>query len=236
MQKILVIAKKELSAYFKSPIAYILLVIAISIFNILFFVIIDQNKEATLRDIFLVMEFIFLFIIPLLTMKIFSEEKSSGTWEFLITTPTPVAAVVWGKYLGSLVFFSILIALTFIYYLIIEIFGQPDRFAVLTGYFGLWLEGAMFIAIGTMTSAWTRNQIVSAISSYAIIFCLYLFLSLTKYVDGAVESVIVHLSTMSHSANFFIGLIQTEDLVYYLSGIIFCLIVTRLSVDASIWN
>ena len=102
------IAKKELSHYFKSPIAYIILVITITVFNMFFFIIIDNNQEATLRDVFKVMEFLFVFIIPLLTMKTFAEEKAAGTMEFLMTTPTKNSAIVLGKYLGSVIFFTLL--------------------------------------------------------------------------------------------------------------------------------
>ena len=112
MNKIITIAKKELKAYFGSPIAYIFLIITISIFNIFFFLIIDQNREATLRDVFKFMEFLFIFIIPLLTMKVFAEEKFTGTMEFLMTTPTTNTSIVLGKYLGSLIFFTLVVGLT----------------------------------------------------------------------------------------------------------------------------
>ena len=101
MNKVFAIAKKELTAYFKLPIAYIVLILTISVFNVFFYMIIDQNREASLRDIFKVMEFMFVFLIPLLTMKIFSEEKLTGTIEFLMTSPITNTAIVLGKYLGS---------------------------------------------------------------------------------------------------------------------------------------
>ena len=97
MNKSFVIAVKELKEYFKSPIAYIVLIGTISIFNIFFFLIIDQGQEVNLRDVFKIMEFLFIFIVPLLTMKIFAEEKFSGTMEFLMTTPTTNTAIVLGK-------------------------------------------------------------------------------------------------------------------------------------------
>ena len=173
MSKILAIAKNELKAYFKSPVAYIVLIITISVFNIFFFLIIDENQEATLRDVFKVMEFLFVFIIPLLTMRTFSEEKFSGTMEFLMTTPTTNTAIVLGKYLGSLIFFTLIIGITTSYYFIIEFFGQPERLTILTGYLGVWLEGALYVAIGILTLSWTKNQQVAAISSYVILFSLY---------------------------------------------------------------
>ena len=236
MNKIWAITKKELAAYFKSPIAYIILVITISVFNLFFFIIIDNNREATLRDIFKVMEFLFVFIIPLLTMKTFSEEKETGTMEFLMTTPTRNTAIVLGKYFGCFIFFTLMIALTSAYYFIIEFFGTPDRAAVLTGYLGVWLEGAMFIAIGLLISSLTRSQIVAAICSYIVLFLLYFSISFIQYTHGAAERIVRYVATLSHAENFAVGLITTTDLTYYLSSILFCLVLTRISIENRLWR
>jgi len=236
MTKIIIIAKKELAAYFKSPIAYIILILTISIFNIFFFMIIDENREVSLRDVFKVMEFMFVFLAPLLTMKTFSEEKLTGTMEFLMTTPTTNTAIVLGKYLGSLIFFTLLIIMTTVYYLIIEFFGRPDLLATLSGYMGVWLEGAFFLSIGILTSSWTRNQIVAAISSYTILFLLYFSSSFIKYFSGTAETVIRYISTLNHLENFAVGLVTTADLVYYLSGIVVCIVLTRFSIENRLWR
>lgn len=236
MNKILAIAKKELKTYFSSPVAYIVLIITISIFNIFFFMIIDQNREATLRDVFKAMEFLFIFIIPILTMKVFAEEKFTGTMEFLMTTPTSNTAIVLGKYLGSLIFFTLIVVLTLSYYFVIEFFGQPDRLAIFVGYAGLWLEGALFIAIGMLASSLTKNQIIAAMSSYVTLFLLYFSRSFIKYFSGIAETLIRYIGTWSHAENFFNGLITTADLVYYLSGIIICIILTRVSIENRLWR
>lgn len=236
MNKVFVIAQKELKAYFKSPIAYIILISTISIFNIFFFLIIDRNQEASLRDVFRVMEFLFIFIVPLLTMKTFSEEKSSGSMEFLMTTPTTNTEIVLGKYLGSLIFLTLIIGITSSYYFIIEFFGQPQVWVVLAGYVGIWLEGALFVAIGILTSSWTKNQIIAAMSSYVILFLLYFSISFLKYFSGIAEVLIRYIGTWSHAENFTVGLITVADLVYYLSGIIICLVFTRLSIENRLWR
>ena len=236
MRKIFAIAKKELKTYFKSPIAYIVLVITVTIFNIFFFLIVDENREASLRDVFKVMEFLFIFIVPLLTMKIFAEEKSSGTMEFLMTTPTTNTAIVLGKYLGSLMFFTLIMGMTLSYYFIIEFFAQPDRLTTLLGYLGVWLEGALFIAIGMLTSSWTKNQIIAAISSYVILFLLYFSITFMKYFSGPLEFLIRYVGTWSHAENFMIGLVTTADLIYFLSGIFICMILTRLSIENRLWR
>ena len=231
MNKSFVILRKELQSYFRSPLAYIILVATVGIFNIFFFMIIDQNNEATLRDMFKVMEFMFIFIIPLLTMKSFAEEKAAGTMEFLMTTPTKDGAIVLGKYLGSLAFVLIMITSGLIYYAVIEYFGHPDRGAVLSGFVGIILEAALFTAVGIMTSSWTKNQIVAAMSSYVILFLLYFTVSLVKYFHGVPEATIKYLGTWSHMEGLSAGLINASDLVYYLSGIVFCLLMTRLSLS-----
>jgi len=236
MNKAWAITKKELAGYFRSPIAYVVLFITISVFNVFFFLIIDSNREATLRDVFKVMEFLFVFIVPLLTMKTFAEEKAAGTMEFLMTTPTTNTAIVLGKYLGGLVFFTLIIILTSAYYLLIEYFGSPDRMAVLAGYGGVWLEGALFIAIGLLISSLTRSQIVAAICSYVALFILYFSMSFIQYTQGTAEIVIRYVSTLSHAENFGVGLITTADMVYYLSGIMFCLVLTRLSIENRLWR
>ena len=231
MNKIYFIAKKELLSNFKSPMAYIVLLLTISIFNIFFFMIIEQNREVSLQDVFQTMEFMFVFLVPLLTMRLLSQEKSSGTMEFLMTAPLSNSAIVLGKYLGILVFFSMIIAMTGIYFVIIEFFGQPDRLTTLSGFFGIWLEGAFFIAIGLMTSSWTQNQIVAAMSCYAILFALYFSISFTPYVSGPIEVFIQQLSTLKHLENFVAGIINPSDFIYYFSGIGLCLIITRISIE-----
>ncbi|MCA9405959.1 MAG: ABC transporter permease subunit [Candidatus Omnitrophica bacterium] len=236
MPKVIAITKKELAAYFKSPVAYIILVVTLVIFNFLFFMIIDQNREATLRDVFQAMEFIFLFIVPLLTMKVFAEEKNAGTMEFLMTTPTNNNVIVFGKYLGTLLFLSVLLLISVVYYGIIEFYAAPDWAATLSGFLGIWLEAALFLAIGMMTSSWTKSQVVAAITSYVILFFLYFSLTFVKYFTGSAETVIKYISTMTHSKNFFVGVITLTDLVYYLSGILFCLLLTRLSIETRLWR
>ena len=231
MNKIAAIIKKELSSYFKTPIAYILLVIAMVVFNIFFYVIIEENREATLRDVFKIMEFMFIFMIPILTMKVYSEERMSGTLEFLLTAPIKHSTIILGKYLGSLAFFTLLVALTGIYYLIIAVFGQPDHAAILTGYLGVWLEGALFIAIGLLCSSWTKNQIISAMCSYLFIFLLYFSLSFIQYTAETWEDLVRHISVTAHTENLFAGIITFVDLMYFISAIGVCLVLTNLSLQ-----
>lgn len=235
MPNIYFLAKKEMTTYFESPIAYVVLVLTLSIFNLFFFMIIDQNKEASLRDVFQLMEFLLVFLVPIMTMRLFSEEKSTGTMEFLMTAPVTNMEIVLGKYFGVLACFSVLISMTLVYYFIIEYFGSPDKVVVLSGYFGIWLEGALFLAIGMMASTWTNNQIVAAMTSYGILFLLFFAANFTPSIGGAfggsVETVIHQMGTSTHLSNLVAGVITVGDITYYVSGILFCIVVTRLSIE-----
>ena len=235
MKKIWVIAFKELTAYFKSPVAYIVLTVTVTVFNIFFFMIIEQNREATLRDVFKVMEFMFIFIVLILTMKVFAEEKFTGTMEFLMTSPTSNTVIVLGKYLGSVLFLTIILSVSLIYYFILEYFAHPDRLAILAGYLGIWLEGAFFMAVGVFMSSLTKNQIVAAMSSYIILFLCYLSISFIKYFSGLAQEVIRYASVWSHTERLFAGLIVTSDLIYFISGTLFLILLTRLNIENRLW-
>ncbi|MBU3002016.1 ABC transporter permease subunit [Paraglaciecola arctica] len=236
MSKIVALIKKELHGYFSSPIAYIILILMLSLFNVFFFLVIDQNREVSLRDVFQLMEFMLVFFIPLLTMRLFSEEKANGTMEFLQTAPLTQSMIVLGKYFSMLIFYSLLIALTLTYYFIVEYFGDPDPLGMLFGYLGIWLEGAFFIAVGLLASSWTSNQIIAAMVSYLILFLLYFATSFTQYLSGSAEQFLLQMSTHTHLENFAIGIITPSDVVYYLSGIVCCLALTRLSIDNRLWH
>ena len=236
MDKIVAIARKETTVNMKSPVSYILMCLAIIVFNIFFFIIIDENREATLRDMFTLMEFLFVFIIPLLTMKTVAHENETGTMEFLKTTPTTNTAIVAGKYLGVVIYFTTMLALTFPYYVIIEVFANPDRMAIFAGYFGIWLEGLFFLAIGVMTSVWTKSQVLAAMSSYILILALYFAKVGTKYLQGVPHDILSFLSVMGHSESFFQGLLTSSDIMYFISGTLFCLTIARLSTENRIWK
>ncbi len=231
MSKVICIAKKELSSYFKSPMAYIVLAMMISIFNIFFFLIIDQNREASLGDVFLVMDFMLIFLTPIITMRLFSEEKLTGTMELLMTAPISNTAIVLGKYIGVLTLFSIMIIITFFYYGVVEYFGQPDRLTILFGYVGVWLEGALFLSIGLMASSWTRNQIVAAMMSLSLIFLLYFSANISPHLTGSAETLFESISSLNHLENLVSGSFTVSDISYYFSGILVCLLITRVSIE-----
>jgi len=229
MNKIWAIAQAEFYGYFKTPLAYMISFIIVTIFNVFFFLLIDHNHEASLRDLFQVMEFLFVFLIPLITMKSFAEEKAMGRMEFLLTTPTSCLQIIFGKYLGCLAFFS-LITLTIPFYTIILCsFSKPDLGPILTGYIGVWLEGAFFISIGIMTSSWTKNQIIASISAYFFTFSLYFCITFTKYLSGPINTLAQQIATSTHVLHMARGIISLNDISYYITGIIFCLCITFIT-------
>lgn len=231
MSSIFSIAKKEMSSYFKSPTAYIVLVLMISIFNLFFFIIVDQNREVSLNDVFLVMGFMMVFLAPIITMRLFAEEKMAGTMEFLMTAPVSNTAIVLGKYLAVLALFSIMFFITLLYYFIVEFFGEPDRLTTAVGYLGVWLEGALFLSIGLMASSWTRNQIVAAMISLALMFLLYFSASITPFFTGSIGVLFENMSALKHLENFVSGSFTVSDFSYYLSGVFVCLLITRVSIE-----
>ncbi len=236
MHKLNAIIRKEIDYYFNSPMAYIILFLTITTFNVFFYLIIDHNKEATLDDVFRLMEFLFLFIIPLLSMRVFAEEKENGTMEFLMTTPTSNTMIVLGKYLGVLTFYSLIILTTLTYYFILAIFSSIGFVEAMTGYFGLWLEGAMFIAIGVFFSSLSSNQIIAGLLAYCGIFFLYFCSTLEKYVQGGAKTFLHYMSSLKHAENFAVGVVALSDLVYYVTGIILFIILTRISIEQRIWR
>ena len=231
MRKISAIIGKELKTYFKSPVAYLVLIITVSVFNVFFYMIIDENREASLRDVFKLMEFMFVFFVPILTMRIFAEENQTGTIEFLLTTPTTTKQIIVGKYLGSLIFISLIIVLTLPYYFIIRHFASPDGWEAFWGFVGVFLEVALFTALGVLASCCTKGQTTAAISSYVMNFTVYFSFSFIKYLSGPWEGFVRTFSTIPHLENFSVGFFSLADFVYYLSGIWFCLFLTKLIIE-----
>lgn len=236
MSKIFAIAVKELKSYFGSFLPYLVFILTVSTFNIFFYVIVDENQEATLRDIFKVMEFMFVFLVPLITMRSFSEEKALGTMEFLLTTPTRPSQIVWGKFWGSYLFFLMMASVIAIYYGIIASFAKGDLGASLTGFLGIALEGAFFISVGLWASSVTRSQTVAAMISYFVLFILYFSMALTKHWGAMGEKIIRQLGVFSHLDNLSAGLLNTSDIIYYISAIAVCLLWTNWNIDKRLWR
>lgn len=236
MRNILTIAGKELRSYFNSTIAYVFMVLflvlnAVFLFELQKFFVINQ---ATLRDFFGLVPIIFLFFVPAVSMRMWAEERKLGTLETLMTLPIRDWEAVVGKFLAGFVFLLITLALTFPLPIMVAALGNPDSGALFCGYLGLALLGGTYLAIGLWISSLTENQIVAFISAFVL--CLVLFIIgidiILTSVPGWLVPFFKSLSLGSHFSSIERGVIDSRDMIYYLSMIGFFLFLNVRSVEA----
>lgn len=236
MGNTLTILRRELGAYFNSPVAYIVISAFLLFSGGLFFSQVFLVKEATLRDFFGFASFISIFFAPAITMRLLAEEKRSGTLELLITMPVSDWEVVLGKFFAALGMFTVAVLLTITYPVTLSFMGELDWGAVVGGYLGLILMGAAYLAIGVMASSWTRNQVIAAIVAFAVTFSLYLCGKLLPILPSSLAPVLEYISLDSHFANISKGVIDTRDLIYYASLAGACLFLATRSLDSRRWR
>jgi ABC-2 type transport system permease protein len=254
MKNILVIFKKELKSYFASPIAYLLLGIFAVIFGFFFysatrfFVLqgmqmqmmgrgmpMDVN-EYVIRPLLTNASVIGLFLIPMITMRLYAEEKRSGTIELLMTSPVRDLEIVLGKWLAALVLYASILGVSGINIAILYAFGRPDWKPILVGYLGLILQGGCLLAIGIFISTLTRNQIIAGGATFAVCLMLWVLDWVSAYDQSAWAKVISYLSVVTHFEPFSKGVIDTKDVIFYLSMIFFGLFLTTRSVESLRWR
>jgi gliding motility-associated transport system permease protein len=232
----LTIARREMRAYFNSPVAYIVVTVFLVLAGYLFFTQALLGGQAEMRPLFDISPLLFVFFAPAITMRLLAEERRVGTFQLLITLPLRDRDVVIGKFLGALGLLATAIALTLFYPLTLSRLGDLDGGAVIGGYLGLLLMGAAYLGIGLMASAWTRNQIVAFIVAFAICFALFLMGRLGQLVPPALAPVIEYLSLTTHFENIARGVIDTRDVLYYASLIGACLFVAVQSLASRQWR
>ncbi len=217
MQIIWTIFKRELRAYFDSPIAYVVITVFLLFtgwfFTTNFFVV----GQADLRVIFGIIPFTFLFFTPAITMRLISEERKTGTMELLVTMPIPDIAIILGKYLAALALLVAMIIPTLVYGITVASLGDMDIGSALCGYLGLLLMGAAYLAIGTFGSALSVNQVVAFIISWVIVFAFFLFDKTLFLLPNWMVSFVEYLAIEYHFQNIARGVIDTRDIIYYLS-------------------
>jgi ABC-2 type transport system permease protein len=228
------IAARELAAYFESPVAYVFLVIFLLLTGVFTFTIggFFLRGEASLIAFFSFMPWLFLFLVPAIGMRLWSEERRLGTIELLLTMPVTTAQAILGKFLASWLFIAIALALTFPVVITVNWLGDPDNGVIASGYIGCLLLAGAYLALACMTSAITRNQVVSFI--IAVVLCLLLILAgftpvtelLSRWASPAVIEGIAGFSVLTHFYEFQKGMIDTRDLLYFLSVIAFALFTT----------
>lgn len=236
MGNTLTIWKKELGSYFNSAVAYIVITVFLLVSGYLFFSQVFLLGEATMRDFFGISPLIFIFFAPALTMRLLAEEKRSGTLEVLITMPVRDWEVVVGKFLAALSVLVVAILLTLAYPITLSRMGDLDWGTVTGGYIGLILVGGAYVSIGMMASSWTRNQVIAFIVAFGITFSLYLFGKLLPLMPARLAPVISYISLDAHFSNISKGVIDTRDLIYYLSLIGACLFMAKQSLDSRRWR
>ena len=254
MRNVLVIFKKELKSYFASPIAYLLLTIFAVIFGFFFysatrfFVLqgmqmqmmgrgmpMDVN-EYVIRPLLTNASVIGLFLIPMITMRLYAEEKRSGTIELLMTSPVRDLEIVMGKWLAALVLYSSILGVSGINLGILYAFGRPDWKPIVVGYLGLLLQGGCLLAIGIFISTTTKNQIIAGGATFAVCLMLWVLDWVSAYDQSAWAKVIAYLSVVTHFEPFSKGVIDSKDVIFYLSMIFFGLFLTARSVESLRWR
>ena len=241
MKNITTIAVKELYTYFVSPVAYFVLFIFMVVSGFFFswmLLSMSVNSDPSalvMESVFGIMSFLLLFFVPAMTMKLFAEERKSGTIELLLTSPITDVEVVLGKFLAGWLLLTIMLLLTLLFPLLITPFGDPDIGPIISGYLGLLLLGSAFISLGVMISSMSKNQIVSALTSFGILLFLWVAGSLSNR-WGGLGDLLAYLSLSDHFQDFARGVVSLKHAVYYLSFTTVCLFVTVKSVESSKWR
>lgn len=230
------IAKRELTSYFASPVAYVVIVIFLLLSGFFTFMIggFFERGEASLVSFFPWHPWLYLFLVPAVGMRLWSEERRLGTMELLLTMPiTPWQAIV-GKFVASWLFLALALALTFPVVMTLAYLGNPDFGALFSGYLGSFLLAGAYLAISCLTSAFTRNQVISFIIS--VVACLFLILAgwppvtnmLTQVLPGTggLVDLVSYFSVMTHFESFQRGVVDSRNLLFFLSVIVFSLFST----------
>ncbi|MDD3066359.1 MAG: ABC transporter permease [Candidatus Gracilibacteria bacterium] len=226
MQALSALIRKELRLYFNSPIAYIFIVVFISFSMWMFFRGFFLTNQADLRGYFDFLPWIFLFLIPANTMRMWAEEYRQGTVETLLTSSLPIHFAVLGKFLASLAFLGLALLLTFLLPISISFIGNLDWGVILVAYLGVFLLGAAYTALGLFISSITNNQIVAFILAVIVTFAFYILGSsiVTFALPGFITGILQAISLGNHYDSIIRGVVDTRDIIYYLSFIGFFLL------------
>lgn len=236
MKKVLPVFRREMFAYFYSPVAYIVISVFLLITGWFFTSELFLSNDSSLRSVFSIIPFIFIFFVPAITMRLLSEERKSGTIELMFTMPISDIEIVFGKFLAGLGLLVTALIFTFPYAVTILVLGKPDIGMMVTGYLGLVLMGAAYVAIGVFASTISSNQVVSFIIAFIIIFFLWLIQKFLMIMPSQIVSVLQYISIDYHFENISRGVIDSRDLVYYLSMITFMLSLAKLSLESRKWS
>jgi ABC-2 type transport system permease protein len=254
MKNIWIICRKEIKSYFASPIAYGLMaffaVIAGYFFYVMTAVFVQRSFEGQMmgrgmpmdvnewvvRNFLSNVSVIGLFLIPMITMRLFAEEKRSGTIELLATSPVRDIEIILGKWLASMILYSAILGIAALNMTVLFIYGNPDWKPMLTGFLGLLLQGGCLLAIGTFISTTTKNQIVAGTATFAACLLLWVLDWVSAYETAGWAKVVGYMSVLTHFEPFAKGVIDTKDVVFYVSMIFLGLFLTARSLESLRWR
>lgn len=231
MGQVIRIFKKEFATYFISPIAYIVIAVFLLVTGWFFFTTFFLRNQASLRTFFDLLPITFSFVVPAITMRLFSEELNVGSYEILLTLPVTFRDVVLGKFLAAVAFLGAMLLPTLAYPVTVSFLGQLDWGPVVGGYLGAILLGGAFSAIGLFASSLTRNQIVAFIIAMTICFTLTLVDKMLFFLPQSMLGFLQYLGADYHFENISKGIIDSRDVVYFLSLVFVSLYSTHLSMQ-----
>jgi len=231
MQQVAHIFKREFKSYFVSPIAYIVISIFLLVTGWFFFSTFFIYNQANLRSFFSMLPIIFAFVVPAITMRLFSEELNVGSYETLLTLPVTYRDVILGKFLASVVFIMAMLVPTIAYPVTAWLLGQLDWGPVAGGYIGALLLGAAYSAVGLFASSLTRNQIIAFIIGIAICFSLTLVDKMLFFLPRNLVGLFGYLGADFHFQNISKGVVDSRDLLYFLSISFVGLYCTHLAIQ-----
>ncbi len=238
MRNVWIICRKELRSYFVSPVAYLLLAMFAVIFGFFFWNILGffvfRGMESQMRG--QMMPMIGLFLIPMITMRLFAEEKRTGTIELLATSPVSDVEVILGKWLSAMVLYASMLLLTAINFLFIFRYGHPDWKPLVIGYLGLLLQAGALLAIGTFISTLTKNQIIAGAATFGVCLLLWILEWVSGYETATWARVMAYMSVITHFESFSKGLLDFKDAIFYVTLIFFGLFLTARSMESLRWR
>jgi ABC-2 type transport system permease protein len=254
MSNILAIAHKEVRSYFASPIAYVVIGLFSLLFGYFYVAIltwfVQQGMQMSMgmgpvtlhvnqqmiRPLLLNATVVLLFVLPMITMRTYAEEKRSGTIELLLTSPLTDLQIILGKFFGAMTLYATMLGVTLVYVAGLFVFGTPEWKPIATAYLGLLLLGGCFVSIGLLISSLTKNQIVAGMVTFGVFLLLWVIDWIGSFAGPAVEPVVQYLSITQHFDDFAKGVIDTKHVIYYLSFMTFGLFLTAKSVDSERWR
>jgi ABC-2 type transport system permease protein len=253
MTNILAIVRKEWRGYFASPVGYVVIGMYALVFGYFYTVYLSwflrqsmqgpqmgggpmNVNQQMIRGVFDNSMVIFLFVVPLITMRAYAEEKRSGTIELLMTSPITDFQIVMGKFLGAMSLYGAMLGITLIHIAVLFAYGNPEWKPILTGYLGLVLLGGCFVSVGLFFSSLTKNQIVAGMFTFVVLLLLWVISWIGNFSGPTVERLTSYLSLTSHVDDFLRGVIDSQHIVYYLSFITLGLFLTAKAVDSERWR